>query len=76
MDALNTQYNKAIYGALAGAITTILVYIAQYYGLVLDTQVQGAITTIITMIVVYAVPNKPVEEESEITGHELPRRKR
>lgn len=54
---MNTQYNKAIYGTLAGAITTILFYVLAQYSITPGLEVQGAITTVITMIIVYFVPN-------------------
>ena len=58
MGPLNSQYNKAIYGGVAAAITTILAFIAQQYGVELSAELQTAITTLITAAVVYAVPNK------------------
>ncbi len=77
MGPFNTQYNKAVYGGVAAAITTILAFVAQQYGIELSAEIQTAITTLITAAVVYAVPNKPPElPEPEITGHELPRRRR
>lgn len=61
MNPFNTQYNKATYATLAGAITTVLFYFLAQYGFEPGAEVQGAITTIIVALMVYFVPNKPSE---------------
>ena len=61
MNLLNSQYNKATYGTLAGAITTLIFYVLAQYGVQPGSEVQGAVTTIIVALMVYFVPNKPVE---------------
>lgn len=58
MNVLNSPYNKATYATLSGAITTILFYILAQYGIQPGAEVQGAVTTLIVAIMVYAVPNK------------------
>lgn len=55
---MNTPYNKAVYGTLAGALTTILFYILSLYGIVPGPEVQGAVTTVIMMLIVFLVPNQ------------------
>lgn len=60
---MNSKYNKATYGGLAVALTTVLVFIAQYFGYETPPEIQGAITTLITALVVWAVPNKPEPPE-------------
>lgn len=62
---MNTEYNKTVYGTLAAAITILVAYIASQYGYDFPPEVQGAVTTIITMIVVYAVPNKEPAPQPE-----------
>mgnify|MGYP001051729879 CR=1 FL=1 len=61
MNLLNSQYNKATYGTLAGAITTLIFYALAQYGVTADLEVQGAVTTIIVALMVYFVPNRPAE---------------
>lgn len=57
---LNTQYNKAVYGGLATALTTIVLYVASLYGVAIPVEVQTAVTTIITAFIVWLIPNKQV----------------
>lgn len=59
---LNNNYNKATYGGLAVALTSVLVFIAQYFGYEIPAEIQGAITTLIAPLVVWAIPNKPKPE--------------
>ncbi len=49
---------KIIAGAIAGAVTTILVWVAQSFGhTTIPPEVAAAITTLITVITGYMVPN-------------------
>lgn len=61
MNPFNTQYNKAAYATIAGAITTLIFFVLREYGIEPGAEVQGAVTTIIVALMVYFIPNKPVE---------------
>jgi hypothetical protein len=56
---MNTPYNKATYGALAGALTTIIFYVLSLYDIRPGLEVQGAVTTVLMTLIVYLVPNAP-----------------
>jgi hypothetical protein len=53
-----TEYRKTV-AAVVGAVVTILVAGGLIDGL--DAQVQAAITTLLTAVAVYALPNKRAE---------------
>jgi len=53
-----TEYRKTV-AAVVGAVVTILVAGGLIDGL--DAQVQAAITTLLTAVAVYALPNKKAE---------------
>lgn len=46
------QYNKPLVAALAGAVVTIAAYYWQW-----PQEIQGAVTTILTVLGVWLVPN-------------------
>lgn len=48
--------------AYAGAVTVVLSYVILQFGLDLPDEVAGAITTLLTGAIVYAVPNKQPKE--------------
>jgi len=58
-----SQYNKAI----AGALVPIIVWLLARYGVELPTDVQAALTVILTTGAVYAVPNgaPPTKDEDQ-----------
>lgn len=58
------KYNKAIWGGVAAAATTILSAILKgAFDIEIDGETQGAITTFFTVLVVYFVPNVDIEKE-------------
>jgi putative effector of murein hydrolase LrgA (UPF0299 family) len=58
MSVLNSQYNKATYTTLAGAVTTILFYVLAQYDIRPGPEVAAAVTTIVTALMTFFVPNK------------------
>jgi hypothetical protein len=44
--------------AIAGAITALAVFIISHVGLELPPEVTAALETLVTAVVVYAIPNK------------------
>jgi ABC-type enterobactin transport system permease subunit len=56
---MNTQYNKATYSALAGALTTIIFYVLSLYEIRPGADVAAAVTTVIVALMAYLVPNAP-----------------
>lgn len=60
---MNTTVNKATYGPLAGALTTLIVYGLAQAGLEMDDTAAGAVAILIgwaiSAYVTWRVPNKP-----------------
>ena len=50
-------YNKAIVVLIVG----LIIYVAGQFGLQFDSEVQLALTSVITALVVFAVPNRPAK---------------
>lgn len=54
--------NKVVAGALAGAVTVILVWAAKQYGHVeLPGEVSSAVTTVLSAVAAYFVPDSTTE---------------
>jgi hypothetical protein len=49
---------KVAVGALAGAVTLILVQVFGHYGFKLSAEAGGAVTTVMTFIIQYMVPER------------------
>lgn len=80
-DLLNSNANKATYGAavgtLAAAITTLIVFWIQ--GGELTPAVEAALGVVVAFVlygvqwaVIYYTRNKPIEEDEPITGESRP----
>ena len=49
---------KVAVGALAGAVTLIIVQVCGHYGLKFSAEAGGAVTTVITFIIQYMTPER------------------
>jgi len=52
---------KVQVGALSGAISTVIVFLVEQYGIQIPAAVASAITTIVTFLISYSVP--PSEQD-------------
>lgn len=53
-----TPQPKVVAGGLAGAVTVIIVYVAQQGGLTITPEVASAVTTVISFVAGYLTSNK------------------
>lgn len=57
-----SQYDKAITAGLAPALCAVLFWLlSEYAAVTMPPEVQAAVITIVTAVLVYVVPNKPAD---------------
>lgn len=55
---MNGISTKVGFGAAAGAVTVVLVWVASLFGLIIPAEVSAAITVLITAVVGFLVPER------------------